>query len=280
MARAAPSLALLLLLAGCRHVADALQSVRRPKTEWHEPLTAAEVAQFEKDLDMPIAQWVEENPSLGPSYFMEFGVPRGYLELAVWAGVEEIEDYEEYGKLGYQFMTSPEQGYRGPNNGLHVTLNVNGTNISTHLDSNSFIADDPYCFSLGWLKGQHLDGSLMSNNTAWEALAERECEKIQAEERFPEELHTVRHHVEFNREWPKLCECNVVDGLPPGGLPPEYAVYGGAGGTPCEPVSERDFREHAYRKCLLGFAAAEMSYCYEHGCLLEGNNIGHGADCR
>jgi len=251
-----------------------------PKASWQKPLGSREAQEFNRDMHLPLAQWLAENPGLGPSYFVKFGVPRGYGELMCWDGVEDVQNYSAFATQQFQTMTSFMMGYRGLNRGLQVTMNVEGVNFTTHLDANSYLADDPYCFALGWLKGQGVDGSLMANATAWRALADRECAKIQAEEQFPDELHTVAHHVAFNRVWPNLCECNVVDGLPPRGLPSMYHVYpGGIGKQPCRAVRRRDFREHVYRKCLLGFAATEVAYCYTRGCVLEGNTISHGSDC-
>mmetsp|Transcript_110547 Transcript_110547/g.191181 ORF Transcript_110547/g.191181 Transcript_110547/m.191181 type:complete len:359 (+) Transcript_110547:58-1134(+) len=249
-----------------------------PKSLWEEPLTPEQEAEFQRDMDMPIKQWIQENPELNSDYFVKFGMTRGYPELKFWIGVHDITNYFVAGvqEANWWWGSGPFHGY---GKGLPVTMDVDGSNFSTTLDHRSFLPEDPYCFTFEWHKGQGLDGSLMWNSTAWEELAKRECDKIQAIEQFPDELHTVRHHVEFNRIWPGHCQCNVIDGIPPGGLPKEYWFDMSFDSTNCTPTSKRDFREHVYRKCLLGFAASEMSFCYQRGCLLEGNRLGHGPEC-
>merc|ERR1740120_432031 len=116
---------------------------------------------------------------------------------------------------------------------------MEGTNItSLHIDHASYLADDAYCWTLGWLQGQGLDGSLMSNKPAWDALIQQECNKIgQAlAEEFPEENHTVYRHVIWNRDWPQRLQCNIVEGQAP-------AIPGSTShalNNTCIPVTEND----------------------------------------
>mmetsp|Transcript_9099 Transcript_9099/g.15604 ORF Transcript_9099/g.15604 Transcript_9099/m.15604 type:complete len:306 (+) Transcript_9099:94-1011(+) len=265
------------------------QSKMRPKTEWEEPLTAEEEAVFETDMRMPINQWLQENPSLDSDYFVQWGVNRSYGELMFWDGVHNVSDYVEFGQTGAAlWFDLPD--YLGEGKGPRTTWSVEGSVItSRHLDAGSYLPDDAYCWTFGWLKGQGLDGTLMSDKSAWEAVAERECQKIgdALSTYLPEDNHTVYRHVMWNRIWPVGLNCNLING------PREPArsadtidcnvvdcnmLWNGNPST-CKPITKNQMREHAYRKCLFGFAATEVSYCYSRACLLNGNEIGHGSEC-
>mmetsp|Transcript_9097 Transcript_9097/g.15600 ORF Transcript_9097/g.15600 Transcript_9097/m.15600 type:complete len:305 (+) Transcript_9097:94-1008(+) len=264
------------------------QSKMRPKTEWEEPLTAEEEAVFETDMRMPINQWLQENPSLDSDYFVQWGVNRSYGELMFWDGVHNVSDYVEFGQTGAAlWFDLPD--YLGEGKGPRTTWSVEGSVItSRHLDAGSYLPDDAYCWTFGWLKGQGLDGTLMSDKSAWEAVAERECQKIgdALSTYLPEDNHTVYRHVMWNRVWPAALNCNIVDGPRPEAWMREDVdcnavdcsmMYVDA--SDCKPVTKNQLREHVYRKCLFGFAATEVAYCYSRGCLLNGNEIGHGSEC-
>jgi len=266
------------------------QSKMRPKTEWEEPLTPEEEAVFETDMRMPITQWIPQNPSLNSDYFPWWGVNRSYGELLFWLGAHDVDDYEEQGKMSAESWSTSEN-YLGEGQGPRATWSVEGSVLtSRHLDyPGCYLADDAYCWTLGWLKGQGLDGTLMSNKSAWDAVTDRECKKIgdALSSYLPEENHTVYRHVMWNRIWPVGLNCNLING------PREPArsadtidcnvvdcnmLWNGNPST-CKPITKNQMREHAYRKCLFGFAATEVSYCYSRACLLNGNEIGHGSEC-
>jgi len=235
----------------------------RPKTEWEEPLSPEEVVEFEKDMRTPIKQWQQENPGLTSDYFVKFGLKRGYSELMFWDGVNSITDYEEAGRNAANMWKS-WPGYLGEGKGPDKTWTIDGETITSHhLDfPTSYLPDDAYCWTFGWLKGQGLDGSLMSDKSAWEALNAKECNKIgeALAVDFPEENHTVHRHVMWNRVWPGKLECNVV-------------------GATCNPkMTKNNLREHVYRKCLFGFAPSEMAYCYSRACLVNGTDIVRNCD--
>eukprot|EP00930_Biecheleria_cincta_P031750 TRINITY_DN22017_c0_g1_i3.p1 TRINITY_DN22017_c0_g1~~TRINITY_DN22017_c0_g1_i3.p1 ORF type:complete len:276 (-),score=47.39 TRINITY_DN22017_c0_g1_i3:171-998(-) len=229
----------------------------RPKTQWEEPLSPEEIVEFEKDMRKPIKLWLLENPDLNSDYFVKFGIPRGYTELVFWNGVHNLTDYVESGMTGAN-MWKTLPGYLGEGKGPSKTWTIEGSTITSHhLDASSYFPDDAYCWTFGWLKGQGLDGSLMSDKLAWDALNAQECNKIgeALAVDFPEENHTVYRHVMWNRVWPNKLECNVV-------------------GASCTPrMTKNNLREHVYRKCLFGFAPTEMAYCYSRASLVDGTDI-------
>eukprot|EP00969_Alexandrium_andersonii_P174018 7692830-Alexandrium_andersonii.AAC.1 len=64
-----------------------------------------------------------------------------------------------------------------------------------HLDNCIEAVDDPYCYSLGWLKGQRLDGLNFSDADAVRAVGRAECERLQATYHFTDLEVTVGRHV-------------------------------------------------------------------------------------
>lgn len=233
----------------------------RPKTQWDEPLSPEEVEEFEKDMRTPIKHWLRDNPNLNSDYFVKFGIPRGYGELKFWNGVhladKSFMDYR-LGALAGLNMWKLEPSFKGDGKGPNKTWTIEGSTVTSHhLDHSSYLPDDAYCWTFGWLKGQGLDGSLMSNKSAWAALNENECNKIgeALAADFPEENHTVYRHVMWNRVWPNGLMCNEV-------------------GASCTPkMTKNNLREHVYRKCLFGFAPTEMAYCYQRARLVNGTDI-------
>merc|ERR1719433_1647088 len=95
------------------------QSPMRPKAQWAEPLSAEEEAEFERDMRMPIKQWLQENPDLNSDYFVKFGMKRGYFELMFWNGVHNITDYPAGARQGAA-MWSTWPGYSGAGKGPRV----------------------------------------------------------------------------------------------------------------------------------------------------------------
>mmetsp|Transcript_43801 Transcript_43801/g.77528 ORF Transcript_43801/g.77528 Transcript_43801/m.77528 type:complete len:300 (+) Transcript_43801:71-970(+) len=111
--------------------------------------------------------------------------------------------------------------------------------------------DIPYCYALGWLRGQpRLAGTDPSNFTAWEELSKAECRNLKELEDFDDDAETISMHILTDTAYPSL----------------------------------RSIREHVYGKCLLGSAGAEMLWCHlAIGCVKGQDQgldyVGHGAEC-
>jgi hypothetical protein len=154
--------------------------------------------------------------------------------------------------------------WKGDGTGEVITNAYLGGSISTHADCGFYAYDDFYFYSLGWLRGQGLDGRKLSNATAWEEQAANECKKMKEEIQPTPEETTLLYH----------CEQNGLIGLKVGcSLHPNCP----------NPITIRDFKLHVYTKCLLGGKrtfAEEMAIGYGRGCLFkEKNMIGHGVVC-
>lgn len=212
-------------------------------------------ADHSADLDRPVQHVIDEHPNFDGFCYFWSHVPWFHGTPTIHAMKNYIQGNESLQIFG---------GYLGHNQGQLVTYNFDAAppGLSSHIDAFNYAYDDPYCFSLGFLKNQGLDGSLMSDYEAWKAVGQEECRKIQAEYNFSDEEMTVADHVNYNPTISKGSECAA--GLGPKG---------------CTPVTIREYKKHAYLKCLMGDESPEMSYCYARGCLLPGNYIGHGTDC-
>mmetsp|Transcript_47177 Transcript_47177/g.86387 ORF Transcript_47177/g.86387 Transcript_47177/m.86387 type:complete len:310 (-) Transcript_47177:105-1034(-) len=264
----------------------------RPKAEWEEPLTKEEEAVFGKDMRMPIIQWNKENPSLNSDYFSEFGPYHGFPELFFWGGVHNVTDYVKDGQERADLWKNVDS-YLGEGQGPRATWSLDGDVItSRHLDNpDSYLGHDVNCYALGWLKGQGLDGTLMSDKSAWDALAAQECDKIgdTLSTYLPVMNHTVYRHVNWNRVWPVSLNCNIIDGprdfsnkteeLDVDCTAVDCSMLWNGNPSTCKPVTKNNLLEHTYRMCLLNFAQADMSFCYMRGCVINGNEIGHGPEC-
>jgi len=210
-----------------------------------------------KELQVTIPKWREQHPEAdGFCYFQNH---------AHWFAGSSDRNHRQFGRNGATHMgkSSFICESAGENAGPKESFKYDGGEISwSHTRNCIDIVDDPYCYSLGWLKGQGgWDESLMDNHTAWEQLAREQCDKLQAEFHFDDEEVTVGKHIfstplYFKRTW------NSLQGT----------------GTP---IDRRLHAEHVYTKCLLGRGAApnEMSYCYFKGCVLPNGKIGHLHEC-
>jgi len=212
-----------------------------------------------KELQMNIPLWKREHPHIKDPFCH-------FQNAAMWfPGAYRSSDYSKSGR-GVQHAGSPAgPGFMCDSKGF-----VGGPEVSLHYDAGTItwnhvrncidVVDDPYCYSLGWLKGQNLDGALITNASAWNELAKQECAKIKEEFAFDDEEVTVGRHVfstplYFRQTWNSLK---------------------GTG----SPITKRLHKEHVYTKCLLGDGApTEMAYCYYKACLLPGNRIGHTSEC-
>jgi len=212
-----------------------------------------------KELQMTIPVWKKSHPEVIDPFCY-------FQNHAMWfAGQYRQEDYMDVGKGPQHLGDAPGKGYlcdsAGHVEGPEVTLIYDaGTITWNHLRNCIDFVDDPYCYSLGWLKGQGIDGSLMSNTTAWEEKAKQECARIQEEFHFDDEEITVGRHIMttplyFKQSWNS---------------------FQGNG----SPITKRLHNEHVYTKCQLGDGAPmEMTYCYYKACVLAGNRIGHTSEC-
>jgi len=215
-----------------------------------------------EELQMTIPGWQERHP--GVRSFCHFS------NYGFWFPEVQPPDYT-VSKQETQSTSAdkPSRGFLcesfGAVGGPEVSLRYDGLSFTwNHARDCIDLTDDPYCYSLGWLKGQNIDGALMKNKTAWHLLAKSECEKIQDEFQFVDEELTVGRHVEstpvyFSRTW------NSLTGR-------------GSG------ITRRIHKEHVAAKCQLGadsgeYVATEMAYCYYKACVLPGNRIGHTSEC-
>jgi len=223
-----------------------------------------------EEMQESIPRWQKRNP--GKNGFCHFS------NVAHWFPMQRVAPTYSY-IAGMKYMSNRFAGEQettdtdphrfcksfGTENGPDVKISFDGLSYTwTHMRGCIDLIDDPYCYSLGWLKGQQLNGFLMANVSAWNALAKIECQKIQDEFQFVDAEVTVGRHVMstpvyFERSW--------------------CAVTGR-----CPAVTRRIFAEHVYTKCQLGaeygdYAAQEMAYCYYKGCVLPGNRVGHNQEC-
>jgi len=212
-----------------------------------------------EELQMAIPGWQERHPGV-----------RSFCHFANWGFWFPQYQNDDYTKGWTSYLAdTPSKGPLcesfGAVGGPEVKIEYDGLSFTwNHARDCIDVVDDPYCYSLGWLKGQSLDGALIKNKTAWHLLAKSECEKIQDEFHFVDEEVTVGRHVEstpiyFSRTW--------------------CALTGR-----CEAVTQRIHKEHTYTKCQLGadsgeYAAIEMAYCYYKACVLPGNRVGHTSEC-
>jgi len=207
------------------------------------------------ELSMPITEWRRKHQDIDAFCHFE--------NHALWfQGAGAVTDYNQYGRACRSCYTESSCicEYLGEGNGPSRSITYDaGTITWNHIDHCVDLIDDPYCYSLGWMKNQRLDGRLMSNYSAWKALGVAECEAIQEEFDFQPEEVTVGRHVALTPFYFKGAYC---------------ALYGN-----CAPITQRLHKMHVYTKCLLGDAAPEMAYCYYKGCVLPDNRIGHGSEC-
>eukprot|EP00930_Biecheleria_cincta_P048474 TRINITY_DN3376_c0_g1_i9.p1 TRINITY_DN3376_c0_g1~~TRINITY_DN3376_c0_g1_i9.p1 ORF type:complete len:318 (+),score=43.13 TRINITY_DN3376_c0_g1_i9:83-1036(+) len=213
-----------------------------------------------EELQMTIPGWQQRHPGVRSfCHFSNFGF---------WFPEVQSPDYRLFA-LQSTWADKPSKGSIcesfGAVGGPEVAIKYDGLSFTwNHARDCSDIVDDPYCYTMGWLKGQNLDGAVMKNKTAWHLLAKSECQKIQDEFQFVDEEATVGRHVEstpiyFSRTW--------------------CALTGR-----CPAVTRRIHKEHTYAKCQLGadsgeYAATEMAYCYYKACVLPGKRIGHSNEC-
>jgi len=174
------------------------------------------------------------------------------------------------------------EDYGGLNSGQQVTFNFEGKKITTHADCSHYIFDDLYAYALGFLQGQGLDTSKITNAAEWEALSAEQCDKFQQEYNFTKDELILNDLLDSNLPILAMSYCSTGIPLPEGMMVPyvtEKAEYHSA--QDCKVITRREFARHHYMKCVLGHknAGAEMSYSHARACLLDGNRIGHFEEC-
>lgn len=215
------------------------------------------------DAYRPIPEVLKEHPGVDGYCYFEG------IEVWIWY-YGKIADYES---LGHELALGMREGSMAgacsqkytDGTGPLETATFDAGTVSSHIDCEYYHYDDLYFYSLGWLRGQRLDGSKLKNATAWEELAAQECQRLDDTYHFrPEELSIHQHG-------------NSGDNL----VFMQKSICAFSGDGNCEKVTSRDFALHVYAKCLLGIqhAAEEMAYSYMRACLTPGNVIKHGPEC-
>mmetsp|Transcript_79077 Transcript_79077/g.232170 ORF Transcript_79077/g.232170 Transcript_79077/m.232170 type:complete len:341 (-) Transcript_79077:46-1068(-) len=212
-----------------------------------------------RELGMSIPMWQREHP--GVDGFCHFA---NYAWWLNGQGAESVTDYKQYARGSFTFLSRISAlmcGYSGEDNaGPAASMpSSSGAVRWEHLSDCMSAVDDPICYSLGWLKGQRLDGTNMSDIPTWRAKAEAECRRIQDTYHFIDEEVTVGSHV-FNTPIYMQKSIRAILGTGP-------------------PVEDRIYYEHMYTMCLLGNAGASMAYCYHRGCILSDGKISKGSAC-
>mmetsp|Transcript_78933 Transcript_78933/g.183106 ORF Transcript_78933/g.183106 Transcript_78933/m.183106 type:complete len:302 (+) Transcript_78933:112-1017(+) len=214
-----------------------------------------------QELQVTIPIWQQRNP--GVDGFCHFENHAMWFNGAGDHGQSHYKTGAGGLHQGQQILLCDSTGELSTTGGPELEFAYDGGRFTwTHVRNCIDIVDDPYCYSLGWLKGQgSWDEKAMMNVTGWREIAKQECDRLQAEFQFDDEEVTVGRHVfstplYFRRTW------NSLQGS----------------GTP---INKREHAEHVYTKCQLGGGAAtgEMAYCFYKGCVLPGNRIGHFDEC-
>mmetsp|Transcript_130344 Transcript_130344/g.239702 ORF Transcript_130344/g.239702 Transcript_130344/m.239702 type:complete len:351 (-) Transcript_130344:112-1164(-) len=194
----------------------------------------------------------------------------------------EPPDFVNHSALSILFLRSLDWEYAGLNTGPRVTFHIEGETPTSHIDSPDYAYDDLYGYSLGYLQGQGLDTSKITNAAEWEALSAEQCDKFQQEYNFTKDELILNDLLDSNLPILAMSYCSTGIPLPKYMMVPyvtEKAEYHSA--QDCKVITRREFARHHYMKCVLGHknAGAEMSYSHARACLLDGNRIGHFEEC-
>mmetsp|Transcript_68978 Transcript_68978/g.125860 ORF Transcript_68978/g.125860 Transcript_68978/m.125860 type:complete len:345 (-) Transcript_68978:124-1158(-) len=194
----------------------------------------------------------------------------------------EAEEPDYVHLAGSSILRQRAPEYAGLNTGPLANYNFEGEKITSYIDARHYVYDDLYGYSLGFLQGQGLDTSKITNATAWEALAAESCAKIQQKYNFTKDELILNDLLDSNLPILAMSYCSTGIPLPKYMMVPyvtEKAEYHSA--QDCKVITRREFARHHYMKCVLGHknAGAEMSYSHARACLLDGNRIGHFEEC-
>jgi len=210
-----------------------------------------------EDLNKPISLVLEENPGVEGYCHFNFAF-MAYLGPYY---VQKINDYvitpfeakdESYLSAG------PYLGHhKGPLFTFYPESNPDG--VSFYADARNYKVDIPYCYALGLLKNQGLNGMLMSDPIAWRALSMQYCDEWEQEfnlTQYRQEL-TVAQNMQFFND-------NFVEPIS------RKTALG---------CSRKTAAMNAMVSCAFGDEAFELSYCYSLGCVLPDGNVGTQSDC-
>merc|ERR1719210_995380 len=117
------------------------------------------------DFEKPLPQVKAEHPDIDLCCYFGFHV-------WWWSGPPKMNETHVFS------VNDPIQGRKDPPWGKAVFSD--GTEVTMHIDSVSIDIDndDLYCYSLGWLRNQGLNDSLMSIWDAWAEVTRQECKKL------------------------------------------------------------------------------------------------------
>mmetsp|Transcript_130851 Transcript_130851/g.231270 ORF Transcript_130851/g.231270 Transcript_130851/m.231270 type:complete len:326 (-) Transcript_130851:65-1042(-) len=194
----------------------------------------------------------------------------------------EPPDFVNHSALSILFLRSLDWEYAGLNTGPLANYNFEGEKITSYIDARHYVYDDLYGYSLGFLQGQGLDTSKLTNVTAWEALSAEQCAKIQEKYQFtPDEL-IFNDLLDMNMPLNAMSYCTAGLAMPEDFNVP-YVTVKAEYHSPqdCKPITSREYARHHYMKCVLGYknSGEDMAYLHARACLLEGNRIGHFEEC-
>jgi hypothetical protein len=193
------------------------------------------------DNDKPMMQVLREQPGLNGFCY--------YTQLGAWwmAGAHEQVQGKRYVNEAFH-----HNGFDHGDISKEPLVNssyMDGdkqVTFTTHLQPWYFGSayDIPYIHALGWLQGQRLNRTLLRDPASWDRLGEAECQRIKDLEHFDDDTFTFTYHRDDRT------------------------------------MTTRDFRAHAYGKCILGSSVGELLWGnFAIGCVLPGNYVGHGKEC-
>eukprot|EP00435_Cladocopium_sp_Y103_P061761 s779_g23.t1 len=175
-------------------------------------------------------------------------------------------------------------GYKGLNTGPMVTYHHNGKAIISHMDSENYVYDDLYGYSLGLLQGQGRTVEQLKDPAVWDELARAKCEELQKIHQFTHDELVLGDILDMNMPLMAMSHCTagweMNAGLRNSPYVTEKAQYHNS--TDCKKVTDREYARHHYMKCLLGInnAAGDAAYLFARACLLDGGSrIGHFSEC-
>lgn len=212
----------------------------------------------EKDLNRPVNKVLMEHPDIDGRCYFQFAAP--------WFNYVAVDDYADHARdtvFTLQRVNQTCFNWKGHGSANKSTAILpSGEKVVGHIDCQYYARDDLMYYSMGWLHGQGLNGSLMTNRTAWKELAAAECSRIREENQFTEAELSMSKHLENQKILTNNTAC----------------AWGYFKNETCEPYTDRQAKLHVYMSCLLGHAAADMAFAYMHACVLQGV-IAHGSAC-
>ncbi|CAL1148454.1 unnamed protein product [Cladocopium goreaui] len=174
--------------------------------------------------------------------------------------------------------------YKGLNTGPVVTFHHDGKAFTSHMDSENYVYDDLYGYSLGVLQGQGRTVEQLKDPAVWNELARAKCEEVQKIHQFTNDELVLADILDMNLPIMAMSHCSAGWEMLPEMRANPYitgkAEYHSI--TDCKKITDREYARHHYMKCLLGInnAAADAAYLFARACLLDGGSrIGHFSEC-